>query len=143
MGGGHGVVRRPTDVAVSKKQPIPDGWGVKHSLLSSTLQLAVPLWIDQLRRYPWEHIEERAKVCSQYIAEKGDIILFKSKKKGETAKAFNHLAEGIACLSFVPGGVKIFGGHWENCLDSDIPQRSKHTLLKLLGAIEQGLSDAN
>ena len=137
MGGGHGVVRRPED----RLKPIPDGWGVKHSLLSSTLQLAVPLWIDQLRRQPWEYIQQRAEVCSQVVAEKGDIILFKSEKKGETAKAFNHLAEGLACLAFVPGGVKIFGGHWEACLDDEIPQRSKTTLLKLLGAIEKGLND--
>ena len=125
----------------NKPTPIPSEWSVKHSLLSSTLQLAVPLWIEQLRSRPWEYIEQRAKECSQVIAEKGDIILFKSTKKGETAKAFNHLAEGIACLSFVPGGVKIFGGHWEACLDEHIPNRSKHTLMKLLESISKGLGE--
>ena len=110
-------------------------------LLSSTLQLAVPLWIDQLRKRDWEYVQERAKICSDYVAEHGDVILFRGKKKGESATAFNHLAEGIACLSFCPGGVKIFGGHWEACLDQDIPGRSKVVLSNLLNAIRKGLEE--
>ena len=104
-----------------------------------TLQLAVPLWIELLKKCGWNHILQRAKECSQVIAEKGDIILFRSKKKGESANAFNHLAEGIACLAFVPGGVKIFGSHWETTLDDDIPERSRSSLLHLLESILKGL----
>lgn len=48
------------------------------------------------------------------IASHGDNILFRSKKSGETAKAFNALAEALAFLSFAPGGVKLFGCHWES-----------------------------
>jgi len=82
-------------------------------LLAITLSAAVPLWIDRLKRQPWSYIERRAKECAQTVAEKGDIIQFGSKKKGETAKAFNALAEGIACLAFAPGGVKFAGMHFE------------------------------
>lgn len=89
------------------------------SLLSGILQLAVPLWIDQLRKYDWNYVLGRVKECSQFIAEHGDNILCRSKKKGESAKAFNYLAEGIACLAFCPGGVKMFGEHWEATLQSD------------------------
>jgi hypothetical protein len=32
---------------------------------------------------------------------------------GESAKAFNALARGIAALSFAPGGVTTFGMHFE------------------------------
>jgi len=82
--------------------------------LSAMLEVAVPLWAVELKNQPWDYILSRARECSQVIAEKGDIILFKSKKKGESADAFNRLAEGVACLSFIPGGVTVFGTHYEN-----------------------------
>lgn len=82
------------------------------SILVTCLDVAVPLWIEKLRELTAESRIERARICSDAIAFKGDVILFKSKKKGETAEAFNRLAEGIACLAFAPGGVKAFGRHW-------------------------------
>jgi len=82
-------------------------------LLKISLEAAVPLHIDLLRTRPRHEIEERAREAAQIIAEKGDIILYRSRKKGETAAAFNRLAEGIACLAFAPGGVTIFGLHFE------------------------------
>lgn len=82
-------------------------------LLQMTLQCAVPFWIERLRDKEWSHVVERARECAQVIAEKGDIILYRSKRRGETAMAFNHLAEGIACLAFSPGGVRTFGLHFE------------------------------
>ena len=118
----------------SAKYRAEDGAGC-YGLLTSTLQLAVPLWIERLRTARWEYIQERAKVCSDFIGKHGDNILFRSKKKGDSATAFNHLAEGLACLSFCPGGVKIFGSHWEACLSGDIPNRSKETLQKLLESL--------
>lgn len=83
-----------------------------RTLICSTLEVAVPMWIDRLKQQPFAVVMARAKDASQTIAEHGDIILYKSKKKGETAKAFNALAEGVAILAFMPGGVKIFGGSW-------------------------------
>jgi hypothetical protein len=71
------------------------------------------LWIEELKDREWEYIMKRARECSQVIAEKGDIILYKSKKLGESANAFNRMAEGVACLAFCPGGVKFLGQHWE------------------------------
>jgi hypothetical protein len=71
------------------------------------------MWIDRLRGYPESLRLERAQECGQVVAEKGDIIQFRSKKKGETAEAFNRLAEGIAALAFAPGGVTFLGDHWE------------------------------
>lgn len=127
-------------------KPAPDmgEWSHQYSLLTSTLQFAVPLWIDRLRHHHWERVQERAKECSEHIAHHGDLILFKGKKKGESAEAFNRLAEGIACLAFAPGGVKIFGSHWEACLEGDVPARSKDSLTKLCTSIIkvlEGLKD--
>ncbi len=84
------------------------------NLLAMSLSAAVPLWALKLRQRPWAEIQARLPKLGQVIAEKGDVILFRSKKKGETAAAFNALAEAIAALSFAPGGVTLFGQHWES-----------------------------
>jgi len=112
-------------------------WQTKFTLLSTTLQLAVPLWIERLRSSGWEHIQARAKQCSQIVGEKGDVILFRGGKKGESAAAFNALAEGIACLAFAPGGVKIFGEHWEACQEEDAPGRTKAALSTMVDAMQR------
>lgn len=80
-------------------------------LLESGLAAAVALWALKIKREAWpaDKRRERASICAQYVAECGDNILFKSKKVGLTAEAFNRLAEGVALLSLVPGGVKCFG----------------------------------
>ena len=82
-------------------------------LLQATLEIAVPLWIEKLKQQSPEYRLERAKAHVDTIASKGDIILYRSKKTGETAAAFNALAEAIAVLSFQPGGVTVFGLHFE------------------------------
>lgn len=86
---------------------------MNNPLLVTSLQCAVPLWIIQIKDVPWQDKKRRAEECSQIVAEKGDVILFKGGKRGETAAAFNALAEGIAILSFAPGGVRVFGEHWD------------------------------
>lgn len=82
-------------------------------LLLVSLEAAVPLWIDRLSKQSWAHVMERSRACGDVVAEKGDIIQFRSKKKGESAAAFNALAEGIACLAFARGGVRFAGLHFE------------------------------
>ncbi len=83
-------------------------------MLRSTLGVAIPLWVFELKKLPWPEIEKIAHESSQIIAEKGDVLQFRSKKKGETAAAFNALAKGLAALSFCPGGVTFLGDHYEN-----------------------------
>lgn len=106
------------------------------NLLRYSLQTAVPLWVLQRRFDPWDIIQERAKICSQYIAEHGDVILYRGDKKGETATAFNHLAEGVACLSFAPGGVKLFGDHYENIHGDDPPEKVGQIFQRMANQIE-------
>lgn len=81
--------------------------------LKAALSAAVPLWIAQFQDLPWSQLQAIATEASQQVAEHGDDILFKSKRKGDTAKAFNHLAKGVAVLAFAPGGVKIMGMEFE------------------------------
>ncbi len=82
-------------------------------LMRMTLAVAVPMWIDRCKLRPMGGLLECAAECGQYIAEHGDVAQFRGKKKGETAAAFNRLAEGLAILAFVPGGVTFLGDHWE------------------------------
>jgi hypothetical protein len=92
------------------------------ALLTIALEAAVPLWIAQLQeRGDWDYIQRRAKQCADIVAEKGDVILYRGKKRGESAAAFNALAEGLACLAFAPGGVKAFGMHWQAKLNANSP----------------------
>lgn len=85
-----------------------------QALLRVALSAAVPLWVADLQRRPWVEVQELARACADTVASKGDVILYRSKKKGETAEAFNALAKGIAALSFAPGGVTFLGDHYEN-----------------------------
>ena len=78
-------------------------------LLPTMLQTAVPLWAEQFAHRPFAELQDMLPDIGNIIAHKGDIILYKSNKPGETAEAFNALAKGVAIASFVPGGVCCFG----------------------------------
>jgi hypothetical protein len=88
-------------------------------LLQTTLSLAVPLWIMRIKEqgWTWDRIQERARACADVVAEKGDVLQFKGRK-GESAAAFDGLAEGLACAAFVPGGVRFLGMHFEATLEA-------------------------
>jgi hypothetical protein len=55
----------------------------------------------------------RARDFADKLACKGDILQFGGGKKGEVAELFNELARSIAVMSFTPGGVKLFGAHYD------------------------------
>lgn len=85
-----------------------------RDLLRIALECAVPLWIEQLRDRDPSYLLERARVCGQVLAEKGDVLQFKSKKAGASAEAFNRLAEGLACAALLAdGGGTFLGLHFE------------------------------
>jgi len=77
--------------------------------------VAIPLHILELQECggPSEDDLKYAHETSAILSEHGDKLLFKSKKKGETAEIFNRTAKAIAVLAFCPGGVTIFGQHFE------------------------------
>ena len=80
-------------------------WGQKE-LLQATLSVAVPLWIEELRKLPESTRLQIAHDAAQVIAEKGDIILYRSKKKGETAAAFIK-AMPITSLMFLSWSLRL------------------------------------
>jgi hypothetical protein len=86
--------------------------------LAVALSVAVPLHIEELKKKggPDEADFKQATELSRVLGERGDVLLFGSKKKGETAELFNSVARTLAVLSYVPGGVTLFGSHWETKL---------------------------
>lgn len=93
--------------------PASPSSSARADLLGMTLELAVPLWVERRSSWTWNQRLVRCHEIVEIVASKGDIIQYKSKKKGESAEAFNALAEGVAMLSFVWGGVSLFGRRWE------------------------------
>jgi hypothetical protein len=87
-----------------------------NTLLPTMLEVAVPLWQHQIA----ETCGSAEVALGQLKAEQESLqallgkeaVLFQSKKKGETAEAFNALAKALAYLSLAPGGVTAFGQKW-------------------------------
>lgn len=77
------------------------------------LRAAVPMWLLELKDRDIDFLQKRAGICSQAVAEKGDILMYGGKKKGAAGEVFNRLAEGMACLCLitkhpVPFGKTVF-----------------------------------
>lgn len=94
-----------------------------RALLTGMLQIAVPLAIGEMRGWSEEaRLAKAAEYGQVIVGENGSDILFRSEKKGETAKAFNALARALAALAYHPGGVTFMGQHW--CVNHDKCQES-------------------
>jgi len=88
-------------------------------MLALFLAAAVPMWIDQMKGWDRKRIERTAHeltdtvTSSQGIAAMVDPDARGTERKGDLAKAFNAVAQGLACLAFCPGGIVFGGHHWE------------------------------
>ena len=89
--------------------------------LSIAMSAAIPLHIMQIqeRGGPTEEDMKKAQATSDKLGEHGDILLFGGGKKGERADLFNRTAHAIAVLAFVPGGINIFGSHFESTIKGE------------------------
>lgn len=88
----------------------------RDSMLVESLAIAVPLWVERYAgKVSWEEAQRRARICVQHLmGPGGEDILFASTRPGGSAEAFNRLAEGVAIASFQPGGITVFGHHFES-----------------------------
>lgn len=59
------------------------------------------MWLLELKDRDIEFLQKRASICAQAIAEKGDVLMYASKKKGAAGEVFDRLAEGMACLCLI------------------------------------------
>ena len=90
--------------------------GEQNFDLELFLDTSVSLRIFELKQKggPTEDDFRRVQTYNLLLGEQGNFLWTKSKKKGQTAKVANAVADSIAVLSFAPGGVEIFGRHWKS-----------------------------
>jgi hypothetical protein len=88
---------------------------LQDSLLGLSLAAAVPMWIPRAGQLTETERLARGRELAQFIAEHGDDVLYRGAKNGDSAKAFNAVAEALAIGACQPGGVTAFGQHW--CTD--------------------------
>jgi hypothetical protein len=109
--------RRDGGTAGSRQEmPVPRAGAVRRDttreLLEMTLEVAVPLRIVELRHATGRERTRLAEEASAHIAEHGDVILFRSPRRGETAAAVGWLITGLACAAYQPGGVRFMNLGW-------------------------------
>jgi hypothetical protein len=88
-----------------------------HPLLEAMLPVAMLYAVDEVGRLSIEERLRLASECSQVVAEHGDDLMYGSKRKGATARAFAGFVRGLAALAHQPGGVTFGGLHW--CVGSN------------------------
>jgi hypothetical protein len=86
-----------------------------HGLLSMALSAAVPLRILELCRRggPTDEDLTRVQAYQEDLSAHGEDLFFRSSKPGGSANRFNQTADAIAVLAFCPGGITIFGAHYD------------------------------
>ena len=89
----------------------------KLSLLQATLSVAVPLRIAELRHKPLAEIlaPEALSYIQTRLGEAREEVLYGGKY---CADGFNALADGLARLAFLPGGVTVLGMHFDADADA-------------------------
>jgi hypothetical protein len=87
----------------------------ENTILPILLPISVEQRIHEIIQRGGVHERDiqRVKAYGDIIAEHGDDLLYKSKKPGETARYFNQLADAVSVLAFQPGGITVFGQHYE------------------------------
>lgn len=89
--------------------------GTNGELLRFSLILGVPNAMRDLHLQggPLERDWESARTFAETLATQGDNLLYKSKKKGETAALMAQLIRALAVMAYVPGGVTAWGLHFD------------------------------
>jgi hypothetical protein len=83
--------------------------------LAFCLEVGVPLRTHEIKKRngPSDFDLARCREFAPMLASKGDVLLFRSNKKGETGELMARLIDAIAVLACMPGGVDFLGLHWE------------------------------
>jgi hypothetical protein len=89
------------------------------------ISIAVPLRIAELKSLPPDQFRQ---CCWEWISRAEDEGLFSSEAvlfyvEGQSSRAFNALAQLIAAMAFVPGGITIFDQHFVAVHPRDEGQR--------------------
>ena len=89
-------------------------------ILLSALDAAVPLnmWTLSLMS-PWRRAETRTAWmagATDLVASHGDALMYRTarhKDEPHAAQVFNALAKALAAAGHRPGGITVWGRHWE------------------------------
>ncbi len=87
---------------------------LKRSLLAAHLEASVPFLIHDYIKAGGPSEQDFARASLVYpteIGSHGDALMY--REKGQTARMMNILADGVAILAFGPGGITLFGCHFE------------------------------
>lgn len=86
---------------------------VDESILPMMLDAAVPLRIAELQQRggPDDADYNAAREFGSVLASQGDVLMY-GGKPGEAAELANGMAQALAVMAFVPGGVSVFGRRW-------------------------------
>lgn len=90
----------------------PDHQSLRLSMMAQTLGMAVPLAMRALQDRGGPTAGDRASLSAvaKALAESGDQLIFGGPRSREL---FNATTRAIAILAFCPGGITIFGLHFE------------------------------
>lgn len=83
------------------------------------LGLTVPMWIELMRPWRPERRVQKGHELVEIIAYEQAIAAIcepearGTARKGEVARGFNAIAQGLAVLAYCPGGIVFAGHHWE------------------------------
>lgn len=103
----------PLIAAMSKRKDSADLACSENIVLTETLRVAVPWNMLILSSCSPAALQRIATGASSVIGSKGDVLQFRSPKKGAPAAAFNALARGLAAAALVAWGGATFAGlHW-------------------------------
>jgi len=114
---GHPInppVARDGDSPAGNGWPVEGAGAIPYHPLTTMLGVAVPLIIADLAAGggPTDADLEAARAFGPDLAARGDVLLY-GGKPGEAGELANRLAHAVAVLAFCPGGVTVFGEHWE------------------------------
>lgn len=79
------------------------------------LPMAVNREIERMKQHggPTEADRQGIEGFSERIGSEGDILLYGGGKKGQAEELFHLTALAIAVMSYHPGGIHIWGNHYE------------------------------
>jgi hypothetical protein len=93
---------------------------IQEKSIGKGLASTVPMWIEWIKNwYP-----QGCPMTKKGIEILSKELLSGGKTVGEVpVEYFSELSKAIAILSFCPGGITIFGQHWESSISSKSKER--------------------
>lgn len=88
---------------------------VTGEAIRCSLEVGVPFRMFDMQQHggPSDRDWEETRAFAWVLGPSGDNLLYKSGKRGETARLMNEMIRAIAVLAFAPGGITIYGLHFD------------------------------